>query len=118
MKQQQIGNYGWTPQQMARVNAQRESRGQRPLLDNKMRDDEYMGQYDSYLSQMKPKAGGTPKSPYDIEGEKPLKEKMEEEQNAFRERFLKRQMLPSSMGGMRGAVSSPTYISRSYDVMG
>lgn len=117
MKNPQVGNYGWTPQQMARVNSRREARGQQPLLDNKMGDEEYMGQYASYSSQMKPKTSGIPKSQYDIEGEKPLKEKMEEDQNAFRERFLKKQVLPSAMGGMRGGISFPS-IASSYSRIG
>ena len=108
MKNPQVGNYGWTPQQMARVNSRREARGQQPLLDNKMGDEKYMGQYDSSLSQMKPKTSGIPKSQYDIEGEKPLKQRMEENQMEFRNRFNKTKMLPSGMNSMRGAISSPS----------
>jgi len=47
MKKPNVGNYGWTPQQMAKVNSRREARGQQPLLDNKMGDEEYMNQYNS-----------------------------------------------------------------------
>jgi hypothetical protein len=123
MKKPQVGNYGWTPQQMARVNAQREARGQAPLASYSGTQD--TSDYDQYYNEIKKRqgSGGTKKSQYDIDKEKesdiPLKDrigsmgaasqkKKEDEQKAFREKFRKQQMLPKGMGGMRGAISSPT----------
>ena len=118
MKQRKAGNYGWTPQQMARINSRREAKGQQPLLDNKMDDEEYMNQYDSY-SQPKSKNdySGIPRSQYDIENEAPLEDKMSSMQSSFRERFRKNKMLPKNMSNMRGAVSAPS-IANSYLRMG
>lgn len=62
---------------MAMVNSRREDKGQQPLLDNKMGDEEYMNQYNSYS---RPKTEndsyGIPQSQYDIENEAPLEDKM------------------------------------------
>jgi len=114
MKKPNVGNYGWTPQQMAKVNSRREARGQQPLLDNKMGDEEYMNQYNSY-SQPKTQnnSSGIPQSQYDIENEAPLEDKMSSMQSSFRKRFLKNKMLPQNMSNMRGAVSAPS-IANSY----
>jgi hypothetical protein len=50
--------YGWSPKQMARINAQREARGQTPYVDKRMESDEaYREQYqqagDDYSSFQK-----------------------------------------------------------------
>jgi hypothetical protein len=126
----QIGNYGWTPQQMARVNAQRQSRGQQPLLDSRMNDQNYMDQYSSYSP--KPQSSGIRKSQYDLEKEKAsgtsIKDRiagmgsasrMKEEQDRldFMNKFNKMKMLPSGMNNMRGAVSTPTLTSRAYNLI-
>jgi murein L,D-transpeptidase YcbB/YkuD len=136
MKKPQVGNYNWTPQQMARVNAQRQARGQEQLLNRKMEDKGYSDDYDEYLKQVQNKSKSSPirTSQYDLQKAEqsniPISErikasgsrleekqssatdsfrkKREEEQAAFRERFRKKQMLPGSMGGMKSGVSSPT----------
>ena len=132
MKKPIVGNYNWTPQQMARVNAQRQARGQEQLLNKKMEDKGYSDDYDEYLKQVqnKSKPSGIRTSQYDLQKAEqrniPISErikasgsgleekqssatdsfrnKREEEQAAFRERFRKKQMPP---GGMKGGVSSP-----------
>jgi len=126
MKKPQLGNYNYTPQQMARVNAQREARGQAPLASYNQAQDTQ--EYDDYYNEIKKRAGssGIKKSQYDIDKEAesdiPIKDrigsmsaasqkKREDEQNAFRQKFRKQQMLPQGMGGMRGGVS---YSPRSY----
>ena len=122
MKKPIVGNYGWTPQQMARVNAQREARGQAPLASYTGAQDTQ--EYDDYYNQIKKRQGssGIKKSQYDIDQETPLKDRMkkmsdaskkkrEDEQTAFKEKFRKKQMLPQGMSGMRGGVS---YSPRNY----
>jgi hypothetical protein len=134
MKQPQFGNYNYTPQQMARINAQREAKGKAPLASYSGAQES--SDYDKYYNEIKKRSGGggIKKSQYDIDKEaasqtpisqrikdsgRNLEEKQgnktdsfrnkrEEEQSAFRERFRKRQMLPGSMGGMKSGVSSPT----------
>jgi hypothetical protein len=120
MKKPQVGNYNYTPQQMARVNAQREARGQAPLASYNQAQDTQ--EYDEYYNEIKKRAGssGIKKSQYDIdkeaESDVPIKDrigsmsaagqkKREDEQRAFREKFRKQQMLPQGMSGMRGGVS-------------
>jgi hypothetical protein len=40
------GTYGWSPKTMAQINARRESRGQDPYIDRRMREDEgYRSEY-------------------------------------------------------------------------
>jgi len=114
MKKPYVGNYGFSPQQMAKVNSRRESRGQQPLLDNKMGDEEYMNQYNSY-SQPKTQnnSAGIPRSQYDIENDIPLEEKIRLMQSSFGKKFRENKMLPQNMSNMRGAVSAPS-IANSY----
>jgi hypothetical protein len=126
MKKPTVGNYNYTPQQMARINAQREASGQAPLASYSGAQD--TSDYDQYYNEIKKRqgSGGTKESQYDIDKEKesniPIKDrigsmgaasqkKREEEQSAFREKFRKQQMLPQGMGGMRGGVS---YSPRNY----
>jgi hypothetical protein len=134
MKKPQVGNYNYTPQQIARVNAQREARGQAPLVSYSGTQES--SDYDQYYNEIKKRkgGGGIKKSQYDIDKEaesqipisqrtktsgsglegkqssatESFRNKREEEQAAFRERFRKKQMLPGSMGGMKGGISSPT----------
>ena len=133
MKKPQVGNYNYTPQQMARVNSQREARGQAPLASYSGAQES--SDYDQYYNEIKKRqGGGIKKSQYDIDKEAEsqipisqrtktsgsglegkqssatdsFRNKREEEQAAFRERFRKKQMLPGSMGGMKGGISSPT----------
>lgn len=126
MRQPQIGNYGWTPQQMARVNAQREARGRAPLVNQSMGDQGYSDDYDRYYSEIQKKKGpdgGIKKSQYDLEKERQSKtpiqertrqmgvksrEEEEREQSAFREKFRRGKSVPSQISGMRGAISSPS----------
>ena len=126
MKKPIFGNYGWTPQQLATVNAQREARGKDPLYSTNFAQE--APEYEEYYNQIKKRSGGekTKKSQYDIDKEKesdiPLKDriksmgaasqkKREDEQKAFKEKFRKQQMLPKGMSGMRGGVS---YSPRNY----
>jgi hypothetical protein len=126
MKKPTVGNYNYTPQQMARINAQREAKGRAPLASYNQAQDTQ--EYDDYYNEIKKRAGssGIKKSQYDIDKEAesdiPIKDrigsmsaaskkKREDEQNAFRQKFRKQQMLPQGMGGMRGGVS---YSPRSY----
>ena len=113
MKKPQVGNYNWTPQQMARVNAQREARGQAPLAS-------YNGaqnaqEYDDYYNQIKKRTGGIKKSQYDLEKEKEkgtsISDRIKGRDSTFEEKFRKKQMLPKGMSGMRGGVS---YSPRNY----
>ena len=122
MKKPIVGNYNYTPQQMARVNSQREARGQAPLASYSGAQDTQ--EYDDYYNEIKKRqGGGIKKSQYDIDKENesdiPIKDqigsmsaasqkKREDEQNAFRQKFRKQQMLPQGMGGMRGSISSPS----------
>jgi hypothetical protein len=110
MKKPIIGNYNWTPQQMARVNAQREARGQAPLAS-------YNGaqespDYDKYYNEIKKRSGGgIKKSQYDLDKEKEsgtsLSKRIKGRDTAFEERFRKKQMLPQGMSGMKSGVSYP-----------
>lgn len=126
MKKPIVGNYNWTPQQMARVNAQREARGQAPFASYTGAQDTQG--YDDYYNEIKKRqgSGGIKKSQYDINKEEESKtsikdrignmsavsqKKREDDQNAFREKFRKQQMLPQGMSGMRGGVS---YSPRNY----
>jgi hypothetical protein len=126
MKKPIVGNYNYTPQQMARVNAQREASGRAPLASYSGAQDS--PDYDKFYNEIKSRSGGggMKKSQYDIDKEAesdiPIKDriasmsaasqkKREDEQNAFRQKFRKQQMLPQGMGGMRGGVS---YSPRNY----
>ena len=100
---------------MARVNAQREARGQAPLAS-------YNGaqnaqEYNDYYNEIKKRQGssGIKKSQYDLEKEKEkgtsISDRIKGRDSAFEERFRKKQILPQGMSGMRGGVS---YSPRSY----
>ena len=111
MKKPKIGNYNWTPQQMARVNLQRESRGQAPLASYNGAQD--TSDYDQYYNEIKKRqgGGGIKKNQYDIDKEKEkgtsISDRIKGRDSAFEEKFRKKQMLPGSMGGMKSGVSSP-----------
>jgi hypothetical protein len=115
MKKPIVGNYNYTPQQMARVNAQREARGQAPLASYSGAQDSQ--EYDDYYNEIKKRSGrgATKKSQYDIDKEKEsgtsLSKRIKERDTAFEEKFGKKQMLPQGMSGFRGAIS---YSPRSY----
>jgi hypothetical protein len=40
-------SYGWSPEQMARINARREARGADLYIDKKMGGEDYMNRYES-----------------------------------------------------------------------
>jgi hypothetical protein len=112
MKKSIVGNYGWNPQQMARVNAQREARGQAPLVS-------YNGaqespDYEQYYNQIKRNQGnyGIKKSQYDIDKEKEkgtsISGRIKERDTTFEEKFRKKQMLPKGISGMSGGISYPS----------
>lgn len=115
MKKPIVGNYNWSPQQMARVNAQRESRGQTPLASYTGAQDTQ--EYDDYYNEIKKRQGssGIKKSQYDLEKEKEkgtsISGRIKGRDSAFEEKFRKKQMLPQGMSGMRGGVS---YSPRNY----
>jgi len=111
MKKPIVGNYAWTPQQMARVNSQREARGQAPLVSTNRATDTQ--EYQDYYNEIKKRAGGgIKKSQYDLNKEKEsgtsLSKRIKERDTSFGEKFRKKQMLPQGMSGMRGAISSPS----------
>ena len=112
MKKPKLGNYNWTPQQMARVNAQREARGQAPLASYNGAQD--TSDYDQYYNEIKKRqgGGGIKKNQYDIDKEKEkgtsISDRIKGRDSAFEEKFRKKQMLPGSMGGMKSGVSSPS----------
>jgi hypothetical protein len=114
MKKPIVGNYNYTPQQMARVNAQREARSQAPLASYNQAQD--TKEYDDYYNEIKKRAGsGIKKSQYDLNKEKEkgtsISSRIKERDTTFEEKFRKKQMLPQGMSGMRGGVS---YSPRSY----
>ena len=115
MKKPIVGNYGWTPQQMARVNAQREARGQAPFASYTGAQDAQG--YDDYYNEIKKRqgSGGIKKSQYDLNKEKEkgtsISGRIKERDTTFEEKFRKKQMLPQGMSGMRGGVS---YSPRNY----
>jgi len=125
MKKPTVGNYNYTPQQMARINAQREARGQSQLVSYNGAQDS--PDYNQYYDEIKKRSGaGIKKSQYDIDKENEsdiaiqdrigsmgaiTQKKREVEQRAFREKFRKQQMLPQGMSGFRGGVS---YSPRNY----
>lgn len=125
MKKPTVGNYNYTPQQMARINAQREARGQSQLVSYNGAQESH--DYDQYYNEIKKRSGsGIKKSQYDIDKEEesnvPIQDrigsmgaasqkKREDEQKAFRDKFRKQKMLPQGMSGMRGGIS---YSPRSY----
>jgi hypothetical protein len=121
MKQPRIGNYSWTPQQMARVNAQRQARGQEQLLNISMGDQGYSDEYNKYYEEIQKKSNkpeGITKSKYDLEKEAQSKTPISQRNSSeFREKFRKKQILPSGIGGMKGGISSPA-IRQGYTVMG
>ena len=97
---------------MARVNAQREARGQAPLASYNGAQD--TSDYDQYYNEIKKRqgGGGIKKNQYDIDKEKEkgtsISDRIKGRDSAFEEKFRKKQMLPGSMGGMKSGVSSPS----------
>lgn len=124
------GSYGWTPDQMARINARRAAQGQEELVN--IRDQEVIPQRARSTSSI-------PVAPAEQDKTKSLKERMaentadlkkkkEEEEIAFRRKFAPSgtsqiqksvQMQTAGLrgaGGIKSGLSSPS-ISRSFGQM-
>ena len=79
-------NYGWSPEQLARINARREARGQDLYIDEKMGGLDYMDKYKSESEKYAAKATqGKPAFPSErpsaldqYKGQKGLRERMAE----------------------------------------
>ena len=115
MKQPKTGSYGWTPQQMERVNARRQERGQEQLINQNVEPQGGADGYDKYYSDVQKKSkrpAGIAKSKYDLEKEaaskSPLSKRLKESDVSFEEKFRKKQMLPKEIGGMKRGISSPS----------
>ena len=99
--------YGWSPEQLARINARREARGQEAYIDKRFSDKDYakryIGQSESYAAKMG--KGISPIAMQDNQNgiEKLSMEKEAEERTKkFREKFGP----AGSMGIERGVKSS------------
>ena len=83
-----IGSYGWSPEQLARINARREASGRTAYLDKRMQDQDYSRRYldeaNSYINKSKQIA---PTSPEDDEKEMSLVERQAQRTKKFREQF-------------------------------
>jgi hypothetical protein len=79
-------NYGWSPEQMARINARREARGKDLYIDKKMGGADYMNKYESESGKYRAKsAQAKPAFPSErpsaldqYKGQKGLRERMAE----------------------------------------
>jgi hypothetical protein len=113
--EKKTGSYGWTPQQMERVNARRQARGQEQLLNANTGNQEGADNYNKYYGEVQKKSNkpvGITKSKYDIDKEKEsgtsLSKRIKGRDTAFEEKFGKKRMLPQGMGGMKSGISSPS----------
>lgn len=105
-------NYGWTPEQLARINARREARGKDLYVDKKMGGLDYMDRYESESGKYGAKeATSKPAFPSErpstldaYKGQKSLRDKrtergsMKDEANARTEEFAKKFKPEGSMG--------------------
>jgi hypothetical protein len=79
-------NYGWSPEQMARINARREARGADLYIDKKMGGEDYMNRYESESGKYGAKSGQRkpafpserPSALDQYKGQKSLSERMSE----------------------------------------
>lgn len=82
------GSYGWTPEQLARINARREVSGKQPYIDKRMQEQDYamkyLGETDMYSKRKKPSGQA---SPDENEEEMSLAERQAKRTNEFREQF-------------------------------
>ena len=98
-------SYGWSPEQMARINARREARGADLYIDEDMGDVDYMkryesesGKYGAKATQRKPAFPSERPSGLDkYRGQKSLSERMEESKAGFSERFAPKGALGDTM---------------------
>lgn len=103
--------YGWSPEQLARINARREARGQQSLLDTKMGRGDYVDRYAAENEKYSRKKG---MAPAEMEEEDmPLSQKMKRDQMRARaERESRQQQFKSKfsnpMKPMQRGVSTPS----------
>lgn len=120
--------YGWTPEQMARINALREARGQNPYIDKNMGREDYSRRY-IYEAESRSagKRGTASGDQVKDEEEMSLADKQAERTKKFREKFAPKgsmaaeygvkSRMPSVMkGGVRGGVG--TSLQDSFDRIG
>jgi len=79
-------NFGWSPEQLARVNSRREARGQDPYIDMKMGDADYMNRYDDEIGKFSQRYKATPRSEIQV-APLSLSERQELRKKEFQERF-------------------------------
>jgi hypothetical protein len=98
-------NYGWSPEQMARINARREARGADLYIDKKMGGLDYMNRYESESGKygaesVQAKQARPSERPSGLDkyrGQKSVREKMEESKAGFSERFAPKGTLADTM---------------------
>ena len=84
-------SYGWSPEQMARINARREARGKDPYIDKNMRYEDYAGRYESAGQKYSPQNQISTQAPQKSLRERRLeKGSMKDEARARTEEFSKR----------------------------
>jgi hypothetical protein len=139
-------SYGWSPEQMARINARREARGADLYIDEDMGDGDYMeryesesGKYGAKATQRKPAFPSKRPSTLDAyNGQKSPRDKMAErgsmkdEAKARTEEFRKKFKPEGSMGIEKSVgseaeklkrnrgmgISTPSYLQGSYNRIG
>lgn len=79
--------YGWTPEQMARINARREARGQQPYIDKNMGREDYAKKYLAESDSYSGKKRGAEVIPEEDDNEVSLTDRQAERKKAFREKF-------------------------------
>lgn len=92
-------NYGWSPEQLARINARREARGQDLYIDKKMGGVDYM---DKYKSESEKYAAKATQSKPAFPSERPQKISLKDRAKARTEEFAKKFKPKGSMGIERG----------------
>lgn len=124
--------YGWSPEQLARINVRREARGKEAYIDSRFDDPEYakryIGQSESYAEKMRKRIGTSNQTPSTMPlpagGEEPelsLKDRSAKRTEDFRKKFA-----PTNAMGIKAAVKSeasklkgkPMEIERSLKAMG
>jgi len=93
--------YGWSPEQLARINARREARGQEAYIDKRFSDEDYakryIGQSESYAAKKNKPA--MPEST----SERPSALDQYKEQKSLRDRMAER---PSALGNQPSSMES------------
>jgi len=98
-------SYGWSPEQMARINARRQTKGKDLYIDKKMGGEDYMNRYESESGKYGAKSGQRkPAFPSErpsgldkYRGQKSVRERMEESKAGFSERFAPKGTLGDTM---------------------